>query len=171
MDSTPAELWIDACAHRLQRQWRTVDPEMLEEVATDLWRDPRLRAMTPTEAAMAGAGGAAPRVEERHPCQDSRRPDRSGVANPSTAGRWTARRAARRARRRPSRSGADHLPPVEKPAPQEQELVLDCMPCGCGVAQRPVRRPSVVRERGFMHHRPPLTDRRPHGRRASTARP
>lgn len=26
----PAELWIDACAHRLQRQWRTVDPEVLK---------------------------------------------------------------------------------------------------------------------------------------------
>ena len=47
----PAELWIAACAHRLQRRWRTVDPAMLEEVAADLSRDPRLRAMAPSEAA------------------------------------------------------------------------------------------------------------------------
>lgn len=46
------DLWIAAYAHRLQRQWRTVDPEQLEDVAADLWRDPRLRAMTPTEAAV-----------------------------------------------------------------------------------------------------------------------
>jgi hypothetical protein len=51
MDETPADLWIAACAHRLQRQWRTVDPETLEEVAADLWRDPRLSSMAPAEAA------------------------------------------------------------------------------------------------------------------------
>jgi hypothetical protein len=51
MDSMPSEIWIDSCAHRLQRQWRTVDSEMLEEVAAGLWHDPRLRAMTPAEAA------------------------------------------------------------------------------------------------------------------------
>jgi hypothetical protein len=50
MDSMPAELWIDPVAHRLHRQWRTVDPEQLEDVAAGLWRDPRLHVMTPAEA-------------------------------------------------------------------------------------------------------------------------
>ncbi len=45
-------LWIQACAHRLQRQWRTVDPDVLEDVARDLAQDPRLRAMAPGEAAV-----------------------------------------------------------------------------------------------------------------------
>ena len=49
---TSDTLWIEACAHRLQRQWRTVDPEVLEEVARDLAQDPRLRAMAPGEAAV-----------------------------------------------------------------------------------------------------------------------
>ncbi len=52
MDNMPANLWIAACAHRLQQQWHTVDPRDLEEVAHDLWRDERLRAMAPDEAAV-----------------------------------------------------------------------------------------------------------------------
>ena len=52
MDNTPAPLWIAACAHRLQQQWHTVDPLELEDVARDLWRDERLRAMGPDEAAV-----------------------------------------------------------------------------------------------------------------------
>lgn len=52
LPATPARTWIAACAHRLQRQWRTVDPEQLEELAADLWRDERLRALEPTEAAV-----------------------------------------------------------------------------------------------------------------------
>jgi hypothetical protein len=46
-----AEIWIAACAHALQRHWRTVDPEQLEELACDLWRDERLRGMAPNDAA------------------------------------------------------------------------------------------------------------------------
>ena len=49
MDREP---WIAVCAHRLQRQWRTVDPDLLDEVAGDLWRDERLRAMSPDAAAV-----------------------------------------------------------------------------------------------------------------------
>lgn len=45
------EIWIAVCAHRLQRQWRTVDPEQLDELAADLWKDERLRALAPDEAA------------------------------------------------------------------------------------------------------------------------
>ena len=52
MQNVPDELWIAACAHRLQRQWHTVPPEQLEEVARDLARDPRLRSMDPGTAAL-----------------------------------------------------------------------------------------------------------------------
>lgn len=44
--------WIGLCAHRLQRQWRTVDPEVLEDVAADLWADSRWRALPPAFAAV-----------------------------------------------------------------------------------------------------------------------
>lgn len=50
MDNTPSELWIAACAHRLQQRWRTVDPSELELVAAELWHDERLRAMPPADA-------------------------------------------------------------------------------------------------------------------------
>ena len=46
------ETWIAVCAHRLQRQWRTVDPDLLDEVAGDLWREERLRARSPDAAAV-----------------------------------------------------------------------------------------------------------------------
>ncbi|EHR72071.1 hypothetical protein BurJ1DRAFT_3262 [Burkholderiales bacterium JOSHI_001] len=45
--------WIRRCSARLQAQWRTVDPEELEQVAVDLLRDARLRAMPPEQAAVA----------------------------------------------------------------------------------------------------------------------
>jgi len=45
------EIWIALCAHRLQRQWRTVDPAQLDEVAGDLWNDERLRQLAPADAA------------------------------------------------------------------------------------------------------------------------
>lgn len=51
MDSLPAQIWIAACAHQLQQQWRTVDPAQLEELAGDLWRDEALRALGPDKAA------------------------------------------------------------------------------------------------------------------------
>ena len=50
METTP-EIWIAACAHELQRRWRTVEPEQLEEVAGDLWKSEGLRLMTPARAA------------------------------------------------------------------------------------------------------------------------
>lgn len=46
-----ARIWIAACSHRLQRRWRTVAPEQLEEVAETLWADERLRALDPDIAA------------------------------------------------------------------------------------------------------------------------
>ena len=48
---TTAEIWIAACAHELQRRWRTVDPAQLEELAADLWRVDELRRLTPAQAA------------------------------------------------------------------------------------------------------------------------
>lgn len=51
MERIPATLWIAACAHRLQQRWHTVDALELEDVARTLWRDARLRAMWPEEAA------------------------------------------------------------------------------------------------------------------------
>ena len=51
MHDTTAEIWIAACAHRLQQRWRTLDPDVLEEVAADLSHDAHLRAMSPTQAA------------------------------------------------------------------------------------------------------------------------
>ncbi len=51
MDALPAHIWIAACAHQLQQQWRTVDPVQLEDLAGDLWRDERLRTLGPDEAA------------------------------------------------------------------------------------------------------------------------
>jgi len=51
MENMPATLWIAACAHRLQQRWHTVDALELEDVARTLWRDARLRAMWPEDAA------------------------------------------------------------------------------------------------------------------------
>ena len=48
---TTEEIWIAACAHELQRRWRTVDPEQLEELSADLWRVEELRALSPAQAA------------------------------------------------------------------------------------------------------------------------
>ncbi|WP_345537106.1 hypothetical protein [Variovorax defluvii] len=64
MHETAATIWIAACAHRLQQQWRTVDPLQLEEVAADLWRDERLRSMTPDEAARAWLEPVAPSARD-----------------------------------------------------------------------------------------------------------
>ena len=47
------ENWIAVCARRLQKQWRTVDPEVLDEVAGDLWTEEGLREMAPDVAAVA----------------------------------------------------------------------------------------------------------------------
>lgn len=54
------EIWIAVCAHRLQRQWRTIDPEQLDEVTAELWRDERLREMPPDAAAVAWLGPVLP---------------------------------------------------------------------------------------------------------------
>ncbi|MEZ2292580.1 hypothetical protein [Variovorax sp. RCC_210] len=50
-ENMPATLWIAACAHRLQQHWHSVDVVELEDMARVLWRDERLRAMWPEDAA------------------------------------------------------------------------------------------------------------------------
>jgi len=51
-DEIPTDMWIFYCAKQLKRHWRTVDPEQLDELATDLARDPVLRALSPIKAAL-----------------------------------------------------------------------------------------------------------------------
>jgi len=51
-DDIPTDLWIYYCAQQLKRHWRTVDPEQLEELATDLACEAHLRALSPTAAAL-----------------------------------------------------------------------------------------------------------------------
>lgn len=46
-----AREWIARCSQRLQEHWRTIDPERLDDVASDLWADERLRRMDPAAAA------------------------------------------------------------------------------------------------------------------------
>jgi hypothetical protein len=43
--------WIDRCSGRLQEHWRTVEPQQLDDVAIDLWHEPRWRQMEPELAA------------------------------------------------------------------------------------------------------------------------
>jgi hypothetical protein len=50
--SKPARDWISRCSDRLQKQWRTIDPTRLDDLAMDLARDERLRAMEPEVAAV-----------------------------------------------------------------------------------------------------------------------
>lgn len=52
MEPATDDLWIAALAHHLARRWRTVDPDVLEDVAADIAREPKLRALAPDEAAV-----------------------------------------------------------------------------------------------------------------------
>jgi hypothetical protein len=52
MEKLPAGTWIAACSARLQQQWKTIDQTRLDDLAQDLWRDERLRAMEPVAAAV-----------------------------------------------------------------------------------------------------------------------
>ena len=61
------EIWIAACAHELQRRWRTVEPMHLEELAADLWR-------------VAGSRGEPVGVEDRRTNTAVDYADKCGVA-------------------------------------------------------------------------------------------
>jgi hypothetical protein len=62
-DTPQARMWVAACSHRLQRQWRTVDPEQLEELAVALWQDAGLRRLEPEQAAVQWLLKGMPNVE------------------------------------------------------------------------------------------------------------
>ena len=53
METLSPSKWIAQCAQRLQERWLTVAPEVLEEVAVDIWKDAQFRDMPPVEAAIA----------------------------------------------------------------------------------------------------------------------
>jgi hypothetical protein len=50
-DGISAGDWLAQMSTRLQQQWPTIDPTRLDDLALDLSRDQRLRAMAPREAA------------------------------------------------------------------------------------------------------------------------
>lgn len=50
-EDIPTDMWVYYCAKRLKMHWRTVDPAQLDELAEDLAKDARLRAMSPLAAA------------------------------------------------------------------------------------------------------------------------
>ncbi len=50
-DTVQRRTWVAACSHRLQRQWPSIDPQQVEELAASLWQDERLRRLEPTDAA------------------------------------------------------------------------------------------------------------------------
>ncbi|MDR6522068.1 hypothetical protein ABIC42_000665 [Variovorax sp. 1133] len=88
MENMPATLWIAACAHRLQQRWHTVDALELEDVARTLWRDARLRAMWPEDAAADWLRPVA-RPEECGECSSGPGPSHpsfSLTGKPSPAG-------------------------------------------------------------------------------------
>ena len=51
MDTIPARQWIALCSARLQERWRTVNPDVLDDLANDLWSDEELRRLKPELAA------------------------------------------------------------------------------------------------------------------------
>jgi hypothetical protein len=62
MKEIPEPIWTAACAHRLQKHWRTVDPTELEVVAAEIWHDPRLRQLSPEAAAVEWLRPLEPRM-------------------------------------------------------------------------------------------------------------
>lgn len=48
----PSHGWIARCSERLQRQWPTIDPTRLDDLALDLAREARWRSLEPEQAAL-----------------------------------------------------------------------------------------------------------------------
>ncbi|RZI97093.1 MAG: hypothetical protein EOP78_02190 [Variovorax sp.] len=67
METLPSEVWIAACAHRLHRQWHSVDPDDLEQMASMLLRDSHFAAMAPDEAAAEWLTPVASAAQSRIP--------------------------------------------------------------------------------------------------------
>jgi hypothetical protein len=63
--NTPASDWLDVMSARLQRQWPTIDPARLDDLAFDLWRDETLRAMGPEQATEEWLAPVASRSDSR----------------------------------------------------------------------------------------------------------
>ncbi len=64
MDEMTPTQWIARCAERLHERWQTVETAQLEEVAMELWKDPRLRRLPPLDAAIAWLSPLEVRSEE-----------------------------------------------------------------------------------------------------------
>lgn len=63
--TTSASDWLASMSARLQKQWPTIDPQRLDDLALDLWRDERLRAMPPERAAEEWLAPVSPRSDSR----------------------------------------------------------------------------------------------------------
>ncbi len=48
---TSSRDWLRAVSERLQQQWPSIDPQRLDDLALDLSRDERLRALPARDAA------------------------------------------------------------------------------------------------------------------------
>jgi len=101
--------WIAACAHQLQRRWRTVDPETLEDVAADLWADESLRMLPATRAA---SEWLRPLEDPGPPTPPQRSPFESNGILSRISGADVAR-------------GSLGLPMAAKGQPEELQAVID----------------------------------------------
>lgn len=55
--------WIARCSAHLHAQWPRLDREQRDEVASDLWNDPRWKAMEPETAAVEWLRQGIPDLE------------------------------------------------------------------------------------------------------------
>jgi hypothetical protein len=69
--------WVSQCARRLREQWPRVELVLLEEIALELWRDERLRALSGEQAATEWL---APLVSVKRPIE--RGPTRAPSTDP-----------------------------------------------------------------------------------------
>jgi hypothetical protein len=125
--------WIAACAHQLQRRWRTVDPEVLEDVAADLWSDESLRALPATQAA----------TEWLRPLEDPA-PPRTSPKSPFESNGLLARISGADIAR-----GSQGLPVATKGQPEELQTVVDVADLG---RVRITYRLAEARHRGKASH-------------------
>ncbi|OUL98767.1 hypothetical protein A8M77_29945 [Variovorax sp. JS1663] len=101
--------WLAACAHQLQRRWRTIDPEVLEDVANDLWADESLRTLPPTRAA----------IEWLKPLEEPE-PERSRQPSPFPSNGILAKIPGADVAR-----GAQGLPTAAKGQPEQMQAEID----------------------------------------------
>ena len=75
MDEMAQGQWVAQCARRLRQHWRTIDLASLEDVAADLYRDERMRSMSPAAAAAAWLGQGVCVAEPSAERESLREPD------------------------------------------------------------------------------------------------